>query len=204
MSSANQAHQGDRIHFSGGPRELNAAVAEHEQLRAMGMTSLEDFVSVTPKAYHPSTTPLSELTKIKVWDLRHKTRHVGSYLIVRLIAPASRTDAVLTIVEDENGLASDARLFNYGVAGGNVLKEPLLPGDVLLLKEPYVELQPGSKNPNLRLDHPSDVVRLRPHDERVPMQWRVPLTAALETAEAWKWRANELFRLGRFHAAIDM
>lgn len=203
MSSANQAHQGDRIRFSGSPRELDAAVAEHEQLRAMGMTSLEEFVSVTPKAYPPSTTPISELTKIKAFDLRHKTRHVGSYVIVRLIAPASRTDAVLTIVEDENGLASGARLFNYGVGGGRILKEPLLPGDVLLLKEPYVELQPGSKSPNLRLDHPSDVVRLHYHDERVPKQWRVPLGAALETAEAWKWKANEYFRLGRFQLAID-
>jgi len=59
-----------------------------------------------PAAYPPSTRLAAELKPISISEMKLETHHRGRSIVVRVMVPASRINAVLAIVEDDKGAAT--------------------------------------------------------------------------------------------------
>ena len=75
--------------------------------------------------------------------------------------------------------------------------EELLPEDAIFaIKEPYYEVN-GEGGYSLRIDHPSDLVRLSPRDPRVPQGICANMTEKDKSALDWKTEGNTAYSAGQ-------
>ncbi|KAI7109580.1 hypothetical protein KC340_g404 [Hortaea werneckii] len=175
---------------------LEDMVRTFDRLGAL-LKSGQESCYTMPKAYAPSTTPVAELRPMALSDLRLKTRHTGKVLIVRTIAHPKSSGGVESTVEDEFGSA--ARLAIYKT--DRLLKaDELLPTDaVFALKEPYLGVTIGGAC--LRVDHPSDLVRVHPGDTLMPNGLQGGPSDLRKTPEDWKREGNSAYLAESYPAA---
>ncbi|KAG8990512.1 hypothetical protein FRB90_001735 [Tulasnella sp. 427] len=122
-----------------------------------------------------------------------------------------RTVAVQFGAEDTAGNMVMVSLYNYpGTIGAKLdLLDTLFPlGTILAIKEPTLKTSAaGGSAPHIRVDCPSDVVRLMSeHPLLLKIKWRtgkqVPLAPEPPvTEEGWKALGNKYFQEGRFTSA---
>ena len=77
-------------------------------------------------------------------------------------------------------------------------EEELLPEDaVFAVKEPYYQVN-GEGGYSLRIDHPSDLVRLSPRDPRIPQGICADMTENKKSALDWKTEGNTAYTAGQY------
>ncbi|KAI6887815.1 hypothetical protein KC360_g1149 [Hortaea werneckii] len=150
-----------------------------------------------PKAYAPSTIAAAELSSLVVSDLRLGTRHTGKVLIVRTIGHPRRNGGVKSDVEDEFGSVAQLAMYNTDP----LLKaDELLPTDaVFAVKEPYYEVT--FDGACLRVDHPSDLVRVHPGDTLMSKGFQRGPSESRKTPEDWKREGNSAYLAKSYSAA---
>ncbi|RMZ18041.1 hypothetical protein D0860_00011 [Hortaea werneckii] len=161
-------------------------------------TGQQSFYSM-PKAYPPSTTPAAELSLLALSGLRLGTRHTGKVLIVRTIGHPKSNEGVESTVKDEFGSVAQLAIYNTD----RLLKaDELLPTDaVFAAKEPYYEMT--FDGACLRVDHPSDLVRVYPGDTLMPKGFQRGVSELSKTPEDWKGEGN-LAYLAKCYSAAEM
>ncbi|KAI7559073.1 hypothetical protein KC343_g3197 [Hortaea werneckii] len=159
-------------------------------------TGQQSFYSM-PKAYPPSTTPAAELSLMALSDLRLGTRHTGQVLVVRTVGHPKSNGGVESAVKDQFGSVAQLAIYNTD----RLLKaDELLPTDaVFALKEPYFEVALGSAC--LRVDHPSDLVRIYPGNTLMPGDLQPGPADLDKTPEDCKREGNLAFVAKRYLAA---
>ncbi|KAI7089196.1 hypothetical protein KC356_g2663 [Hortaea werneckii] len=150
-----------------------------------------------PKAYAPSTIAAAELSSLVVSDLRLGTRHTGKVLIIRTIGHPRRNGGVKSAVEDEFGSVAQLAIYNTDP----LLKaDELLPtGAVFAVKEPYYEVT--FDGACLRVDHPSDLVRVYPGDTLMSKGFQRGPSEFSKTPEDWKREGNSAYLAESYSAA---
>ncbi|KAH6683715.1 TPR domain protein [Plectosphaerella plurivora] len=162
--------------------------------------------SILMYPYLPCVLPVADLEPIFINDMKLETHHRGRKTLLRVLAPPERmTGIIIIIVEDEQGTAFTLQACHQP---GNVPPEEFMqPGDVFLLKDPYLIKDttydlPGVESNRLRVDHLCDIVKLARGDEMIPEKWRrrhqVPSTSLRaqgnEAAEKKEWaKAHRLY-----------
>ena len=138
---------------------------------------------VVGEPYLTCTLPLQNLTTMRLLELREETHHRGKVLILRRIGEmAVGWSSSITCAEDATEDAEILRIFHHDQALCFLPK-----GTVMVIKEPYYTFDEFN-DPQLRIDHPSDLVVLSETDERVPAAWRSG--SATLTAKQWKDQGN--------------
>ncbi|KAF4439880.1 unc-45 like b [Fusarium acutatum] len=99
------------------------------------------------------------------------THHRGKKVLLGVKAAPARAAAIMTIMEDEEGTAVLLALHQQLQEDLLTIRHPVQ-DSVAILKEPFFEkIAEGAYS--LTVYHPSDIVWLEDHDERIPEQWRV-------------------------------
>jgi len=105
---------------------------------------------------------------------------------------------VHSIIQDETGATERLALYNTNVAAQ---VDEILPEDAILaIKEPYYSASANSIN-SLRVDHPSDLVRLYHYDNLVPGVY-ANFIEADRSALDWKKEGNAAYSTGSHIAAL--
>ncbi|KAI6907952.1 hypothetical protein KC318_g4414 [Hortaea werneckii] len=161
-------------------------------------TGQQSFYSM-PKAYAPSTTPAADLSPMTLSDLRLETRHTGKVLIVRTIGQPKSNGGVESDVEDEFSSVTQLAIYNTD----RLLRaDELLPTDIVFaVKEPYCEVTAGGAC--LRVDHPSDLVRVYPGDTLMPKGLHGGPSDLSKTPEDWKREGNAAYLAKSYPAAEE-
>jgi hypothetical protein len=148
----------------------------------------------------PSVAAFSTLKKIYIDDLRLRTVHRGTYLLLRTITSPLRLFAVSSVVEDENGGCTLMQAYNQD---GRRNPDDILPlGKVVVVKEPFFRAT-GSGDASIRVDHVSDIEFLDDDDERVPIQWQSKSNMLARTAMEWKTDGNKYFGQKKYFEASE-
>jgi len=152
-------------------------------------------------AYPPSTSTIAELIQIDISMLRLETHHRGKVLIVRTFVEPIHIQAFQNALEDEFGAVDRLALYN---------ESPVIPparvfakGTVLAIKEPYYK---GSADGGyiIRVDHPSNLVVLRPGHHLIPLVFALPTVDLDDSAMKWKERGNVAYLKKDYFGAVDM
>ncbi|KAI1411046.1 hypothetical protein F5Y13DRAFT_191633 [Hypoxylon sp. FL1857] len=127
--------------------------------------------TLIPFYYPPCVRPIQDLKPLMISDMKLETHHRGSQVLVHVMTPPNRMDAIMVIVEDENGTAVLLQLYNQPkedkVSNEHIIQE----GDVCIIKEPFFKATPHGLY-SLDVDHVSDIVWLQITDPRIPLKWR--------------------------------
>ncbi|KAH8845485.1 hypothetical protein MCOR27_007106 [Pyricularia oryzae] len=152
-------------------------------------------------AYPPCTLPLSTLVPIMIRDLRLETQHRGRVLIVRAFCHPTKLTSIQNAIEDELGDVDRLAIYNLPQT---VEPDAVLPqGAVVAIKEPYYK-RTADGGLFVRVDHPSDFVRLRPGSSIIPDSLATHKTKADPSVLELKEDGNTAFKNGKFEAAIDL
>jgi hypothetical protein len=141
--------------------------------------------------YSPSTTPLSDLKPINISELQLETHHVGRVLIVRTFGHSIRFQSVQNAVEDMNLDVDQLAVYNSNpeVAAIHVL----LQGAIFAIKEPFYKISSGGGY-IIRVDHPSDLLRLKPTYPMVSCELAPKVIEFNENALSYKNVGNVAFK----------
>ena len=107
--------------------------------------------------YRPCVTPLADLEKLNVEDLRLETHHRGFYLLLRAVTPACTSTAVMAIVEDEKHDGYLLQLYQQKDDQYRQADEVISQNGICIIKEPYLKVT-NDGGYSLRVDHISDIV----------------------------------------------
>ncbi|KAK1061486.1 hypothetical protein LTR74_011000 [Friedmanniomyces endolithicus] len=151
-------------------------------------------------AYPPSTTPHAQLRPILISELRLETHHRGRALYVRTIGHPTRILAVQNVVVDESGDVDRLSLYN---THPTTPAERKLPKDtIFVLREPFYKAT-ADGGYTIRVDHPSDLLRLRPGDVRVPAALCPRLVELDQEAAALKAEGNVAYGRKVYCKAVE-
>ncbi|CVK95526.1 related to TPR domain protein [Fusarium mangiferae] len=119
----------------------------------------------------PCLIPEKDLELMSISDMRLQTHHRGKKVLLRVKTAPARAAAVMTIVEDEEGTAVLLALHQQLEEDLSAVRHPAQ-DSVAVLKNPFFDkIAEGTYS--LQVYHPSDIIWLEHHDERIPEQWRV-------------------------------
>jgi tetratricopeptide (TPR) repeat protein len=157
--------------------------------------------SVVGYAYPPCTVPLAELKPMTIKELRLETNHRGKYLLVKSFGVPCRWQAVQNAVEDEAGSVDRLAVYNFDPS---LTPTEVLPcGAVFAIKQPFYKMTTDG-GVTIRVDHPSDLVRIAEDDARIPLALQPKLRELVENAaEQWKVIGNEAFRIKEYRVAVE-
>ncbi|SCO08278.1 unnamed protein product [Fusarium fujikuroi] len=128
--------------------EVLAEAFRQETARHNGTPGKKPFyVTEIQDLHEPCLIPEKDLELMPISEMRLQTHHRGKKVLLRVKTAPARAAAVVTIVEDEEGAA------------------------VLLAL--HQQLEEDFRRDLLQVYHPSDIIWLEHHDERIPEQWRV-------------------------------
>lgn len=216
--------------FNAASRAVPAPVSEPESV-----AELVDRTHFVHQRAAPCYRPISELKKVDLAGLAWGAVHRGRYVPLRTLTPprvrvsnaGSGLGALETVVEDERGAAVCLRVFNLDLGGLDADVQRWMPqGAVVLVLEPYCEdVEPVKAadgdvkrksstttiSSGVRVDHPSDLVFLRPGDPLVPKTWAkrmaapVPgdVSADVGACEKLKEEGNLAFKARDYGKAIE-
>ncbi|KAK3115056.1 hypothetical protein LTR53_005975 [Teratosphaeriaceae sp. CCFEE 6253] len=152
------------------------------------------------EAHPPSTTPVADLKPMLISDLLLETHHTGRVLILRTFAHPRRLQSVQNGVEDEDGNVD--RLAVYNTDPG-IAHERILPRDAIIaVKEPFYKAT-ADGGYTIRVDHPSDLVRLSGTDDLVPPRLAPGLTELDIKASKIKAQGNDAYVKKDYLTAIE-
>ncbi|KAG4292978.1 hypothetical protein FPRO06_12466 [Fusarium proliferatum] len=121
--------------------------------------------------HEPCLIPEKDLEPMSISDMRLQTHHRGKKVLLRVKTAPARAAAVVTIVEDEEGTAVLLALHQQLEEDLSAVRHPAQ-DSVAVLKNPFFDkIAEGTYS--LQVYHPSDIIWLEHHDERIPEQWRV-------------------------------
>jgi tetratricopeptide (TPR) repeat protein len=173
LSEHNEVLERAKIHEGNRPekgsrrrllRRLESEQKRHEYRTRRKKTE----VLFTPPMYPPCTISIYDLKKTMIKDLRCEIRSLNSYILARTVNPAVKMDAVVALVEDEEGNVVLMRILHeWLLYHGSRLDENM----VLLVKQPCLQWI-SDKEYEIKIDHVSDVVIIPLFDGRVPLSWR--------------------------------
>ncbi len=151
-------------------------------------------------AYPPSSTPVSELKPISISELRLETRHVGRALIVRTFSRPKLMSSVMSLIEDSKLDVDQIAVYNEDPKANF---EHILPKDtVFAVKEPYYK-KAANGGYLVRVDHPSDLVKLAPTHPMVPKELAPSLRELNIGALGLKEIGNAAFKKKDYLPALE-
>ena len=154
------------------------------------------------EAYPPCTNPISSLAPITLRELKLETHHRGRVLIVRTFGIPTRLSAIQSAIEDENKDVDHLAIQNLPLTA---VTEKVLPsGAIVAIKEPYYKIT-AEGGVMIRVDHPSDFLRLESGDSLVPARLRsIPgQNRQDKTSTQLKENGNTASRHGDWQTAVD-
>ena len=170
---------------------------------------VEDYMCAHPIAtvetpYPPCTIPEKDLKPISISDMRLETHHWGSKVLLHIMSPIDRHEAVMAIVEDQAGTAVLLKLFHQPSEKEISCNWAMLDYRVCIVKNPFFQRVDDTISPqtaqipqpyySLRVDHPSDIIPLRQGDERIPEAWKVDPLQDDKTSHGHRDHGNKAFR----------
>jgi len=158
--------------------------------------------SFIPPAYSPCFRSILDLHKVMIKDLLLETHHRDNYIMVRSITPPDRMNAVMAIVEDENGEVIMLQLYYQEEEITRTAEDILGEGTILIVKEPYLKLM-SDGDYGLRIDHPSDLVYIPQNDLRIPSCWQLSIEELEVSVEHLRMQGNNYFNAFNYQAAIE-
>ncbi|KXH44409.1 TPR domain-containing protein [Colletotrichum nymphaeae SA-01] len=140
-------------------------------------------------SYPPSVKSVMGLSPMRLDELLVENHHEDKYLVLRTIVQPYPGAGTITIVEDQHGSVDKIALYNQG---NSTILQSIPEGSVVLVKEPYYRFS-GDNDFMLCVDHPSDIVLLRPgpDDALIPEPFRA--VPEFETATDWKAAGDRAF-----------
>ncbi len=124
-----------------------------------------------PSAYTPSVRMMDDLAPMAISQMELQKHHRGKKVTLRVMTPPDTMNAIMAIVEDEEGTAVLLQLYHQPKPPEVDPQEILRPNMVLIVKEPFFKSAADGAY-NLRVDHLSDVAWLQDTDLRIPPKWR--------------------------------
>lgn len=124
-----------------------------------------------PRPYLPCTKSAHELEPMLISEMRLETHHRDHKVILRVLTPSHRINAVITVVEDEGGTGATLQLYHLLEESVVPDEEVVYEGRVCVLKEPFFKVATDGSY-SLRVDHVNDIVWLADDDKRIPAKWR--------------------------------
>jgi hypothetical protein len=128
-------------------------------------------ITQVPEPYSPCILPAKDLKPIAISQMRLETHHRGSKVLLRVLTPPDRINAVLVIVEDEEETAILLQIYQQPEEEFVPCVETFLPDRICIIKEPFFK-QSMDGPYSLRVDHPSDIIWLDENDQQIPEKWR--------------------------------
>uniref|UniRef100_A0A0C4E007 SET domain-containing protein n=2 Tax=Magnaporthiopsis poae (strain ATCC 64411 / 73-15) TaxID=644358 RepID=A0A0C4E007_MAGP6 len=142
-----------------------------------------------PPPYPACVHPADELEPIMISEMRLETQHRGRRALVRVLTPPDRMNAIMTIVEDEEGSGAMLQLYNQPPESEVPAAETVRMHRVAIIKEPFFKGSAAGNNYNLRVDHVSDIMWLDETDPRVPSEWRA--SRSVTDSQVLRTRGND-------------
>ena len=141
------------------------------------------------------------MNPINISELQPDTHHLGKVLFLRTIESSLRDAAIQSIVQDRTGTAERFAIYN---ADPFIKAEQVLPEHTILaVKEPYYAAT-GTGSSSIRVDHPSDVIRLSLLDQQVPREIWADLPELVESPLECKERGNAAYSARDYPAAYQI
>ena len=158
--------------------------------------------SWVPAPYPSSVVPLRALKKLYIKELQLETHHRGFYSLLRVVTPSVTMTAVMTVLEDEKDDGVVFQLYQQEDEKHRPGEEAVQMKHVCIVKEPYFKVM-NDGDYGLRVDHISDIIWLSPDDERIPRNWRAPISEFEKTAETLKEEGNLALKAGKLNTAVE-
>lgn len=108
---------------------------------------------------HCSRKPLLELRSMLIGELKMEMKHVGRYLLVRVVEPCFKMSGMMSVVEDRSGTITILSMYNCIRSAATDVEAVLPLGTILAIKEPYYKFS-NTNSCVIRVDSPSDVLVL--------------------------------------------
>lgn len=106
-----------------------------------------------------------------------------------MLTPTNRFNAIMAIVEDEEGTALLLQLYNQPDEEVVPAAQTLQSGRHYLIKDPFFKRTTSDNSYSLRVDHVSDIVLLDEDDDLLPTEWKSHRTV-FETSHDIRMQGN--------------
>ncbi|KAI1068277.1 hypothetical protein LB507_004252 [Fusarium sp. FIESC RH6] len=165
----------------------------------------ENTIAITqvPAPYPPCIDSANDLKPIMISDMRLETHHRGKKIMLRVLTPPDRMTAVMAVVEDEKGTAVLLQLYHQPDETIVPATEILNANMVYILKEPFFKCATDGTY-SLRVDHPSDIIRLDGADDRIPSRWRPSMVISSGNSTVIRKRGNEAVQAKKWAEALRL
>jgi tetratricopeptide (TPR) repeat protein len=152
------------------------------------------------EAYPPCVLPVSRLVPIMLRELTLETQHRGRVLIVRAFSEPNRMTSIQNAIDDELGDVERLAVYNLLPS---VLPNDVLPrGSIFAVKEPYYK-RTADGGLLVRVDHPSDLVPLKPGNAMIPLSLAPRIVELGVSALRRKQEGNAAFVKEKWQVAVD-
>lgn len=201
MHERAQLRNGQLVHDHPPPAVLTANAFAMKM--SLNSSSANTRISTTqlPPPYAPCDRSIDELQSMVIRQMRLGEHHRGAKVMVRVLTPPNRINALLVVVEDLEGTAVTLQLYHHPPEVVAYAVDIIEMGSVLLLKDPFFKCATDGSY-SLRVDHLSDVVWLEPFDARIPDLWRKPVPEV--SSEEARMRGNEAVKTKRWGQALRL
>ena len=165
----------------------------------------ENTIAITqvPAPYPPCIDSANDLKPIMISDMRLETHHRGKKIMLRVLTPPDRMTAVMAVVEDETGTAVLLQLYHQPDETIVPATEILNTNMVYILKEPFFKGATDGTY-SLRVDHPSDIIRLDGADDRIPSRWRPSMVISSGNSTDIRKKGNEAVQAKKWAEALRL
>jgi hypothetical protein len=169
----------------------------HLQLLVSGRLQPHKFI--LPLPYPPSRTTTSQTAHVCVKSLSIDTRDETAILFLRTIAEPYVHSSSITIVEDELGDVARLTIRNLE----DTPNDPTITlGSIVAVKQPCWTIA-ACGDYHIRVDHPSDLIILKPGDPAIPLTWRKTINVeGAKIATEWKKEGDMMFLKKKFRKAL--
>lgn len=205
MHEISQRRNGQRVHDHPTPRSIIATFLAVNRGLKESSASVHTVGRVTmtqlPPPYLPSERSIDELQPIPITQMRLGEHHRGAKILLRVLTPPNRINAILAAVEDLEGTAVTLQLYHQPPEAVVASEEIIQVGRVLILKEPFFKCTTDGTY-SLGVDHLSDIIWLEPFDSRIPDIWRK--TVPRMSSEALRMEGNEAVKKSFWAKALRL
>ncbi|KAG5655249.1 hypothetical protein KAF25_002002 [Fusarium avenaceum] len=147
-----------------------------------------------PAPYPPCIVSANDLEPIMISDMRLETHHRGKKIMLRVLTPPDRMTAMMVIMEDKKGIAVLLQLYHQPEETIFPATEILSANMVCILKEPFFKCATDGTY-SLRVNHPSNIIRLDGADNRIPSHWRPSMVVSDENSADIQKQGNDAIQL---------
>ncbi|RGP64268.1 hypothetical protein FSPOR_8088 [Fusarium sporotrichioides] len=176
-----------------------------EHLKSIPLTRVAE-------AYPPCAVAEKDLKPISISEMCLDTQHRGRKVLLHILTPPDRDEAVMAIVEDEEGTAVLLQLFQQPEEKQVPCIVTILEHTVCIVKDPFFQrssdtatdgpLMMQSAYYSLRVDHPSDIICLSHGNERIPEKWREETRRDDYSSGTAREEGNKSFRKKQYTQAL--